>query len=96
MLLFPFVVSERWWQAQSEDVRKAIVTAEAEGRALERKDDDAYNMKIEQEWVKQGKQITHPNIEPFQKVAAGIYPQFYDKIGGKELVERIQKMGEGL
>lgn len=96
MLLFPFVVSERWWQAQSEDVRKAIVTAEAEGRALERRDDDAYNKKIEQEWIKQGKQITHPNIEPFQKVAAGIYPQFYDKIGGKELVERIQKMGEGL
>ena len=87
-------MSERWWQGLSEDVRRAIVTAEAEGRAKERADDDAYNKKIEAEWVKQGKQITHPKIEPFQKTAASIYPQFYDKIGGKELVERIQKMGE--
>ncbi len=96
VLLFPFVISERWWQAQTEDVRKALVTAEAEGRALERKDDDAYNKKIEAEWIKQGKQITHPDIEPFQKTAATIYPQFYDKIGGKELVDKIQKMGEGM
>lgn len=94
VLLFPFVVSERWWQAQTEDVRKAIVTAEAEGRAIERRDDDAYNKSIEAEWIKQGKQITRPSIEPFQRSAATIYPQFYDKIGGKELVDRIQKMGE--
>lgn len=94
VLLFPFVVSERWWQGLTDDVRKAIVTAEAEGRALERRDDDAYNLKIEAEWVKQGKQITHPNIVAFQKIAATIYPQFYDKIGGKDLVDRIQKMGE--
>jgi tripartite ATP-independent transporter DctP family solute receptor len=94
VLLFPFAVSERWWQTLSEDVRKAIVTAEAEGRAKERRDDDEYNKKIEAEWVKQGKQITHPNLEAFQKTAASIYPQFYDKIGGKALVDRIRKMGE--
>ena len=88
------VVSERWWQGLTDDVRKAIVTAQAEGRAVERKDDDSYNQKIEAEWLKQGKQITHPNIAPFRKTAATVYPQFYDKIGGKELVERIQKMGE--
>lgn len=94
VLLFPFVVSERWWQAQSEDVRKAITTAEAEGRAMERRDDDAYNKQVEQEWIKQGKQISHPDIRPFQTTAATIYPQFYDKIGGKELVDRIRKMAE--
>jgi tripartite ATP-independent transporter DctP family solute receptor len=96
VLLFPFVVSERWWQGQTEAVRSAIVTAEAEGRARERKDDEAYNVMIEQEWVKQGKKISHPDIAPFQQVASTIYPQFYDKIGGKALVERIQKLGEGL
>ena len=87
-------MSERWWQGLTDDVRKAIVTAQAEGRAVERKDDDSYNQKIEAEWLEQGKQITHPNIAPFRKTAATVYPQFYDKIGGKELVERIQKMGE--
>jgi tripartite ATP-independent transporter DctP family solute receptor len=94
VLMFPFVVSERWWQTLPEDVRKAIVKAEAEGRAQERKDDEAYNAAIEKEWIKQGKTITHPDIAPFQKIAATIYPQFYDKIGGKALVDRIQKLGE--
>ncbi|HEY4193813.1 MAG TPA: hypothetical protein VGM46_14295, partial [Mesorhizobium sp.] len=72
----------------------AIMKAEAEGRDIERKDDEAYNKKVEAEWVKEGKTVTHPDIKKFQDIAYSIYPQFYDKVGGKELVDRIRKIGD--
>ncbi|HEX6979720.1 MAG TPA: TRAP transporter substrate-binding protein [Alphaproteobacteria bacterium] len=96
VLLYPFSVPERWWQGLPNDIREAIVKAEAEARPLQRKADEEYNKKIEEEWRKQGKTVTHPNIEPFQRVAETIYPQFYDKVGGKELIDRIRKIGEGM
>ena len=94
VLLYPFVVSERWWQSLPEDVRAAIVTAEAEGRAMERKDDENYNKKIEAEWTAQGKVITRPDMAKFREIALSIYPDFYDKVGGKELIDRIDKIGD--
>jgi len=96
ILLYPFVVSERWWQSLPEDVRDAIVKAEAEGRAMEREDDKAFNQKIEAEWKKMGKIITHPDTSEFREIALSIYPDFYDKVGGKELIDRIQKIGDDL
>ncbi|WP_457093387.1 TRAP transporter substrate-binding protein [Microvirga sp. P5_D2] len=96
VLLYPFVVSERWWQRLPEAAREAIVKAEAEGRAIERKDDAEYNKQIEAEWLKQGKVISRPDVKEFQRAAETIYPQFYDKIGGKELVEKIRKIGESM
>ncbi|HEY4191268.1 MAG TPA: TRAP transporter substrate-binding protein, partial [Mesorhizobium sp.] len=66
VLLYAFVVSERWWQQLPEDVHAAIMKAEAEGRDIERKDDEAYNKKVEAEWVKEGKTVTHPDIKKFQ------------------------------
>ena len=96
ILLFPLTVAEKWWQGLPADIREAIVKAEAEVRPIQRKADEEHNKSIEDEWRKRGKIITHPDIKAFQQIAETIYPQFYDKIGGKELVERIQKMGEGL
>ncbi|OQM76072.1 TRAP transporter substrate-binding protein [Manganibacter manganicus] len=94
ILLYPFVVSERWWQGLPEDVRAAIVKAEAEGRAMEREDDKAFNKKIEAEWKEKGKVITHPDTSKFREIALSIYPDFYDKVGGKDLIDRIQKIGD--
>ena len=94
VLFFPFAVSERWFQGLPKDVQQAIVKAEAEARPLQRKADEDYNKGIEAEWVRQGKVVTHPNIAPFQRVAESTYAQFYDKVGGKSLVDRIKKMGE--
>jgi TRAP-type C4-dicarboxylate transport system substrate-binding protein len=94
VLFFPFIVSEKWWQSLPKDVQQAIVAAEAEARRLERRADEAYNKGIEAEWVKRGKVITHPDLAPFRKVAESTYAQFYDKVGGKALVDRIKAMGE--
>jgi tripartite ATP-independent transporter DctP family solute receptor len=94
ILLFPFSVAEKWWQGLPSDVRQAILTAELEARPVQRKADAEYNKQIEDEWIKRGKVITHPDIMPFQRIAEGIYPQFYDKVGGKERIDMIRKIGE--
>ena len=94
VLLFPFSVSEKWYQSLSKDVQDAIVKAESEAREAERVAEGKYNKDIEAEWVKRGKIVTHPDLKPFQDIAATIYPQFYDKIGGKDLVDRIRKAGQ--
>ena len=74
----------------------AILKAEAEARPIQRDADAAYAKTIEAEWIKRGKAITHPAIEPFQKAAESIYPQFYDKVGGKQIIDKIQKIGENM
>ncbi len=94
ILLFPFTVAEKWWQGLPADIRQAILKAEAEARPIQRKADEEYNKAIEDEWRKRGKIVTHPDIKPFQQIAETIYPQFYDKIGGKEIVDRVRKIGE--
>ena len=94
VLFFPFAVSERWFQGLPKDMQQAIVSAEAEARPVERRADEAYNKGIEAEWVKQGKTVTHPDLAPFRQAAESTYGQFYDKVGGKPLVDRIRAMGE--
>lgn len=96
VLFYPLVVSEAWWQSLPEDARAAIQKAEAEGREIERKDDLEYNRRIEAEWTQQGKIITRPDIDKFRDIAMSIYPEFYDKVGGKELIDRINKIGEDM
>jgi tripartite ATP-independent transporter DctP family solute receptor len=96
VLLFPFSVNEKWWQGLPADIRQAIQTAEAEARPLQRKAEAEYDKQIENEWIKRGKVITHPDIKPFQQIAESIYPQFYDKVGGKERIDLIRKIGEGM
>lgn len=94
VLFFPFAVSERWFQGLPKDVQQAILSAEAEARPIERGADEAYNKGIEAEWVKRGKTVTHPDLAPFRRVAESTYTQFYDKVGGKALVDRIRAMGD--
>jgi tripartite ATP-independent transporter DctP family solute receptor len=94
ILLYPFFVAEKWWQSLPSNIQEAIIKAEMEARPIQRQADAEYNETIEAEWVKQGKAITHPSIEPFQDAAKSIYPQFYDKVGGKEIIDKIQKIGE--
>lgn len=96
VLLFPFTVAESWWQSLPGDLRDAIAAAERDARATQRAADEEYSAKIEAEWKAQGKTITHPEIEPFRDIAKQIYPQFYDKVGGKEVFDKIEEIGKGL
>jgi tripartite ATP-independent transporter DctP family solute receptor len=94
VLFFPLSVSEDWWEGLPKNVQQAIITAEAESRPLERSADAAYSKSIEAEWIKQGKVITHPDLAEFRRIGRSTYPQFYDKVGGKALVDRILKMND--
>lgn len=94
ILLYPFSVAERWWKSLPADIQQAILKAEAEARPLQRKTDAEYVKGIEEEWKKRGKVLTYPDIRPFQRIAESIYPQFYGKVGGKERIDLIRKIGE--
>ena len=94
VLLLPFTVSESWWQSLDDTQREAIRTAEAAAREAQREADAKYNAEIEQAWKDAGKTVTHPDVDAFQDVAYSIYPQFYDGVGGKEIVDRIREIGE--
>jgi tripartite ATP-independent transporter DctP family solute receptor len=94
VLLYPFTVSESWWQGLTQEQRDAIIAAEKEARQVQREADAAYNAKIEDEWKKLGKTVTHPDIAAFQEVAKTIYPQFYDRVGGEEIVMKIEEIGK--
>jgi tripartite ATP-independent transporter DctP family solute receptor len=94
VLFFPFIVSEHWFQGLPKDVQQVILSAETEARPIERRADEAYNKGIEAEWVRQGKTVTHPDLAPFRRIAESTYAQFYDKVGGKAVVDRIRAMGE--
>lgn len=96
VLLYPFTVSEAWWQSLPAEMQGAIATAEEAARVVQREADEAYSASIEAEWKAQGKTITHPDVEPFREVAKSIYPQFYDKVGGKEIIDKIDALGQGL
>ncbi|MBI2162937.1 MAG: hypothetical protein HYU32_02175, partial [candidate division NC10 bacterium] len=74
--------------------QQAILKAEAEARPIQRKADAEYVKGIEEEWKKRGKVLTYPDIKPFQRIAESIYPQFYGKVGGKERIDLIRKIGE--
>lgn len=94
ILLYPFSVAERWWKSLPADIQQAILKAEAEARPIQRKADAEYVKGIEEEWKKRGKVLTYPDIKPFQGIAESIYPQFYGKVGGKERIDLIRKIGE--
>jgi len=94
VLLYPFTVSESWWQGLTQEQRDAVIAAEKEARQVQREADAAYNAEIEEEWKKLGKTVTHPDIAAFQEVAKKIYPQFYDRVGGEEIVMKIEEIGK--
>ncbi len=94
VLLNPLIVSETWWQGLTDEQRAAITTAEREARTIEREADAAYNATIEDAWLAKGKQVIHPDLEAFRAVAATIYPEFYDTIGGEEMVRKIEEIGK--
>lgn len=89
----PMLFSERWYQKLDADT-KALVTRAAEEAALFEwkwiaEQDGAARAKC----VEKGMQIDQLTDEPeWQKAAQAVWPKFYDKVGGKENVDKIIEM----
>ena len=90
VLLYPVVVSMTWFAALPAATQQAIIAAEVRARALQRKADAVYQTSIEAAWKAQGRTVTHPDLAPFRQIAQQIWPQFYDSVGGKAMIDRVE------
>jgi tripartite ATP-independent transporter DctP family solute receptor len=93
--LEPIIVGEGTFQSQPADVQKAILEAGAEATEhsytwLQETED-----RIKKELTAKGMQITEPadgEKEWIAKATAAVWPKFYDSIGGKEKLDRVEKL----
>lgn len=93
--LEPIIIGEGTFKKQPADVQKAILDAGAEATEhsykwlLESED------KIKKELMAKGMQITDPadgEKEWISKATTAVWPKFYDSIGGKAKLDRVQKV----
>ncbi|MEO5696296.1 MAG: TRAP transporter substrate-binding protein [Burkholderiaceae bacterium] len=93
--LEPIIVGEATFKKQPADVQKAILDAGAEATEHSYKwllDTEA---KIKKELTAKGMEITDPadgEKEWISKATTAVWPKFYDSIGGKEKIDRVQKV----
>ena len=85
----PIVVNAAWFKKQPADVQKAIL----EGGRLATENNRKMIAEMETDLVKELKDkgveiLAKPEDEPvWQEKAMGVWPQFYDKVGGKAVVD---------
>ena len=85
----PIVVNAAWFKKQPADVQKAIL----EGGRLATENNRKMIAEMETDLVKVLKDkgveiLAKPEDEPvWQEKAMGVWPQFYDKVGGKAVVD---------
>ncbi len=93
--LEPIIVGEGTFKKQPADVQKAILDAGAEATEHSYKwllDTEA---KIKKELTAKGMEITDPadgEKEWISKATTAVWPKFYDSIGGKDKLDRVQKV----
>ncbi|MEW9673831.1 TRAP transporter substrate-binding protein [Ammoniphilus sp. 3BR4] len=91
MWIGPVVVNEQWLQSLPEDVREAIIRAGKEASLAERE----FIQKMEQDTLKKltDAGMVHlgtPKDEgAWMEKAMATWPQYYEKIGGTEMLEKV-------
>ena len=93
--LEPIIVGESIFQKQTADVQKAILEAGTEAT------EHSYNFLLKSEGairkdlIAKGMEITdaaNGEKEWIAKATTAVWPQFYDSIGGKDKLDRVQKL----
>jgi tripartite ATP-independent transporter DctP family solute receptor len=77
----PLVLGEKFFQAQSADLQKAILQAGKESVPVERKANEDDENKIVETLKAKGRTVVIPDIAPFQKAVEPIYEQYGKSIG---------------
>lgn len=77
----PLVLGEKFFQAQSPELQKAILQAGKESVPVERKANEADEQKIVDTLKAKGRTVFMPEIGPFQKAVEPIYQQYGKSIG---------------
>lgn len=87
--IVPLVVGETWFKSQPKEIQDALVDAASDAWAWE-----YFAMKDDVEYVKgalraEGMVIDEPDTTAWKEAAVEIWPQFYDKAGGKEIFDKV-------
>ena len=89
----PMLFSERWYSKLDPDTKALVEKAAREACAYEWKWADEQEAVAKKMCVDKGMKIDQLTDEPaWEKAARGVWPQFYDKIGGKENVDEMLKL----
>lgn len=89
----PMLFSERWYSKLDPDTRALVEKAAREACAYEWKWADEQEAVAKKMCADKGMKIDQLTDEPaWEKAARGVWPQFYDKIGGKENVDEMLKL----
>ncbi len=84
----PIVISEKYYQGLSPDIRKTIEKAAIDAALLQQKWVEENRDIAKAELIKKGMSICVPKDgEEWIKRARAIWPQFYDKVGGEANVD---------
>ena len=84
----PFLVSDAWYQKLDKDTKALVDKAVAEAVAYEWKWSAEQDNIAKEECLKHGMELTALQDEDkWMKAAQGIWPKFYDKVGGKAIVD---------
>lgn len=86
-------VSEEWYQKLPDDLRQKVEKVFHEAASYERKKNEEYQAKLEQEWIDAGVEFTEVNRTEFENVARRIYPMVEKEIGA-DIIQKVVKMGE--
>jgi tripartite ATP-independent transporter DctP family solute receptor len=92
----PFGVNAKWFDSLSEDLQCAVVQAGLDSTLASRRRDERDRKWAIEVWEKEGGTVTYPDRKAFAEIGRTIYPQFYDKLGGRKMIDWIIKTGEGL
>ncbi|WP_344959927.1 TRAP transporter substrate-binding protein [Zobellella aerophila] len=89
----PLIVSEEVFQAQSDEVQQAILAAGQEATEFSARYLVEQEDKIRAELVSQGMEIIEPANERewMDRAISQVWPKYYDRLGGKEQLNRILK-----
>jgi tripartite ATP-independent transporter DctP family solute receptor len=87
----PALVNEKWYQGLEPDIRKMVDEAALKAQKEEREWAIGKEGTSALEAVEQGMEITVPanNEKEWIEKAKSIWPNFYDKIGGKAFVDEV-------
>ena len=85
----PLFISEKFLQAQTADVQKALLQAGRESVTVERKANEEQEAKVVETLRSKGRTVVIPDIAPFQKAVEPVYEQ-YGKAIGLDKIRMIQ------
>jgi len=94
MWVGPVVVNEQWLQSQPEDIREAIIKAGKDATIWSRELIKTYEQEALDNLLAHGMENFGPpeDEEVWMEKAMAIWPQFYEQIGGTEMLEKVMDL----